>query len=161
MDNTIREIIILYFMARAANILTANGYATGIGAKVIRARKKLGEGEIPAVVIIPGAEKAENQYGFSKCKMEIRIEGIMAFGASDPSVISEKILGDLKKCFLSSYNELTSPPSGWSRSPDCIDSIVYTGGGTDEYPDDDQITVGAYAIFEVGYTTKSDDPCSQ
>lgn len=159
--NTIRELIILDFMSRLADITTAGGYNTNIGSKVIRARKKLAPAELPAVVAIPGTEKAESQYGYSKCQMEMRIEGVALFGSTDPSVMSEKILGDLKKCILAPYNALTSPHTGWSRSPDYIDSILYTGGGVEEYPDDDQITAGAYAIFEVGYTTKLDDPYSQ
>lgn len=152
MTNTIRENIILDFMARAASIRISATYATNIGTNVIRARKKLESKEVPGTVIIPGKEDSENQYGSRSCKMEMHVEGIAEFGTNDPSVISEKILGDLKKCFLS---------TSWTRSPDYIDSIVCTDGGTDEYPDDDQKTVGAYANFKVGYTEKADDPCAQ
>lgn len=159
--NTIREIIILDYLARAAVITVANGYNTGIGANVIRARKKLDPDELPGTVVIPGPEKSEAKYGQNACKMIMRVEGIVDFGTSDPSVVSEQILGDLKKCFLDPANQLTSPVSGWSRSPDYIDSIVYTEGGTQEYPDEGQVTVGAFVTFEVGYTTKLNDPYSQ
>lgn len=159
--NTIREIIILDFLARAAGITVANGYNTDIGANVLRARKKVDPDEVPVAVVIPGAEKATAKYGELSCVMTMRVEGIVDFGASDPSVVSEQILGDLKKCFLAPENKLTSPVSGWSRSPDYIDSIGYTGGGTEEYPDDGQVTVGAYVSFEVSYTTKLNDPYSQ
>jgi hypothetical protein len=84
--------------------------------------------------------------------MSIRIEGIALFGDENCSVISEKILGDLKKCILSSF---------WARSPDYIDSIIYAGGGTEEYPEAGQVSIGAAATFDVSYTTKANDPYSQ
>lgn len=159
--NSIREIIILDFMSRAATITVAGGYNIGLGEHPLRARKKIDPGELPAVVVNPGTEKSEARYGQNNCKMTMRIEGIAVFGATDPSVISEQILADLKKCFLAPANLLTSPVSGWSRSPDYIDSIIYTEGGTEEAPEDGQKTIGAFASFEVGYTTKLNDPYSQ
>jgi hypothetical protein len=93
--------------------------------------------------------------------MTMKIEGICEFGTEEPSVISERILGDLKKCIMAPENLLTSPHSGWSRSPDYIDKIIYTGGGTDDYPDDGEMTVGAFATFDVTYTENINDPCSQ
>lgn len=152
MTDTIREIITQDFMAQAELITTGNGYATGIGARVLRARKKIDPPEVPATVILPGEETAEAKYGKYSCKMIMRVEGVMVFGNSEPSVISEKILGDIKKCILS---------DSWTRSPDYISGIVYTGGGISEPPDDDQATTtGAYANFEVSYISKRNDPTS-
>jgi hypothetical protein len=161
MNDTIREFIIKDFIARLAVITIANDYATDIGTHVIRARKKLDPAELSAVVIWPGTETPVYTYGKRSCTMKMKVEGIVEFGEEDPSVIAEKILGDLKKCFLAPENLLTSPHSGWSRSPDYIDSIIYTGGGTEDYPDDGQISVGAFATFDVTYTENINDPCSQ
>lgn len=161
MSNSIRELIILDFMARVAVITVANGYNTGIGAHVLRARKKIDADELPAIVVFPGIEKAEHAYGETRCKMTMRVEGIAEFGSTDPQIMSEKILADLKKCILQPYNALTSPVTGWSRSPDYIDSIVYTEGGNEDPPEDGQTTAGAFISLEVGYTTKLNDPYSQ
>ncbi len=161
MNSTIREIVILDFIARAANIRITNGYATDCGVHVFCARKKIDSDELPATDIWPGTETPVHQYGKRSNTMKMKIEGIAEFGVSEPSVMSEKILGDLKKCFLAPENLLTSPHSGWSRSPDYIDGIVYTGGGIDDYPDDGQVSVGAYATFDVTYTENINDPCSQ
>ena len=161
MNDTIREIIIKNFIARLSVITVAHEYATACGTHVFRARKTLDPLELPATNIIPGAEKAVHQYGELQCTMTIRIEGIAEFGTENPSVISERILGDLKKCILAPQNLLSSPHSGWSRSPEYIDSIIYTGGGTDQYPDENEKTIGAYANFDVGYTTKIENPCEQ
>jgi hypothetical protein len=160
MADTIRETIIKDFLTRGAVITTANGYNTNIGANAFRARKTIDPDELPASVLWPGAEKAENQYGVSACTMQLKIEGIAVHGLTNPSVVSEQILGDLKKCFLSQYDTTTSPPTGWNRSA-YIDGIVYAGGGLDEYPDEGQLTVGAYINLEVTYHTKLDDPYAQ
>ena len=160
MSDTIREIIIKAFLTRLAVITTANGYNTSIGAKVMRAQKTVDPDDLPACDLWPGAEKAENQYGKIVCTMQIKIEGIALFGLANPSVVSEQILGDLKKCILSQYDTTTSPPIGWNHST-YIESIAYTGGGTDEYPDEKMMTVGAYITLDVTYTTKLDDPYTQ
>jgi len=150
--NTIREIIIQDFVTRLALITTAGGYATNIGTHVLRARKKIDPSELPAVIIWPGAETPYHKSGALFCVMTVKLEGIALFGTEDPSVIAEKILGDLKKCVLA---------TNWTRTPEYIDGIVYTGGGDSDSPDDGQTTAGAYVSFDVKYQTKLDDPCSQ
>lgn len=165
--DTIRELVIKDFMARAAKITVDNGYNTNIGEtisgtkEIVRARIKIDPDELPATVIWPLPEKAVAEYGQLNCTMSMRVEGIAHFGAVNPSVVAEMILGDLKKCFLAPENLLTSPHAGWSRSPDYIDGIIYTGGGTDDYPEADKKTIGAFATFDVTYHTKLDDPYSQ
>lgn len=152
MSDTIRELIIKKFVSWLPAITIANGYSTAIGGNILRARKTVDPDELPMSNIIPGTETGELKYGMQKCTMTIRIEAIVHYGSVDPSVMSEKILGDLKKCVLAPDN-LTSTPK--------IDSIIYTGGGTDEYPDDGKKTIGAYANFDVQYATKIYDPCEQ
>lgn len=152
MNETIREIVIQDLVARAAEITQDNGYATDIGANVFRARKSLDPSDLPAVVIFPGIEEAVHQYGGLSCTMPVRIEGVMLYESENPSVVSEKILGDLKMCFLG---------DDWSRSPDYIDKIVYTRGGTDDYPEEGQVSVGAMIQIDVGYASRLDDPTQQ
>lgn len=160
--DTIRELIILDFMSRLADITVAHGYNTDCGkTNVLRVRKMVDPDELPAIVVWPLPEKAEVEYGALNCAMTIRVEGIARFGAVNPSVVAEQILGDLKKCILAPENLLTSPPAGWSRSPDYIDGIVYTGGGTDEYPEEGALSVGAFATFDVTYHTKLETPYEQ
>ncbi|MEN6375583.1 MAG: hypothetical protein ABFD75_12515 [Smithella sp.] len=165
--DTIRETIIQDFLSRLAVITTANGYNTNIGAKVLRAQKGVDPGDLPISDLWPGAEKGEDIYGQTDCKMQMKIEGIAkrTLVGSPPalenaSVIAEKILGDLKKCILAQYDTTTSPPTGWNRSA-YIDSLVYTGGGTDEYPDESMQTAGAYITVDVTYHTKKGDPYTQ
>jgi hypothetical protein len=153
MSDTIREIVIRDIMARLAVVTVVNGYKTDCGVKEIqRVRKLLDPAELPAFVVWPGTEKPEQRYGELINTMSVRIEGITKFESENPSVVSEMILGDLKKCILSQT---------WTRSPDYIDKITYTGGGTDDYPDDGMISVGASATFDITYTEKIGDPYLQ
>lgn len=158
--DTIRETIIKDILARLAVITVANGYNTGIGGKVLRARKTVDPEDLPLCDVWPQPEKAENAYGQSICTMAMKIEGLTKFLTENPSVVSERILGDLKKCILSQYDATTIPPTGWNR-PAYIESIIYTGGGTDEYPDEGSVSVGAYITVDVTYMTKLDDPYTQ
>jgi hypothetical protein len=168
MTDTIREIIIQDFVARLAVITVVNGYNTNIGSTVLRARKKVDVDELPCSVVIPGIEKvAEHNGGYDKFIMPMRLEGLLEIVKTgspaewdDPSVVSEKILGDLKKCILTPENLLTSPVSGWSRSPDYISGIVYTEGGPSD-GGEDETTAGSFAMFDVAYWTKRNDPYSQ
>ena len=151
--DTIRELIIQAIIARAAVILTTGtpqAYATDIGATVLRARPKVDPTELPCTIVWPHLETAKNVYGKSRREMPVKVEGLVAFGTVDPSVISERILGDLIKCF-------TSP--AWE--PGYIESIVYQSGGVESPLDDGSISVGNQAVFLVVYDTKVGDPYTQ
>ena len=166
--NTIRELIILEFLARAAVIVNTGSpqaYSTNIGSNVIRARKSLDPDELPAIVVWPLQEENTNAYGKSKHVMQIRAEGVCKFGTTDPSVIGEQILGDLIKCFTSPTWDrrriVTSPASPVTYNSPYAESIVYTQGGTDSTMEDGAIAVGSQATFKVTYWTKIGDPFNQ
>lgn len=168
MSDTIRELIIQEFITRAAvivNTASPPDYATNIGSNVLRARPKVDPGDLPCCVIWPQPEEAEYSHGQVRHKMPIRVEGIVAFGATDPSVISERILGDLIKCFTSqSWDRrrlVASPASPVTYDDPYAESIIYQGGGTEEYPEDGSKAVGASARFLVTYWTAIGDPTDQ
>lgn len=149
--NTIRENIIGQIMSRLAVITKLNGYATDIGTNVFRVRKSLESSDLPASSVFPEPETAEAKYGGLTLTMPVRIEALATFGAENPSVISELMLGDLIRA-------ITDP--AWVRSPQYDEAIRYHSGGTDEYPNEEDLTVGVSALFEVVYTTRIGDPCS-
>lgn len=167
MAATIRESIILELLARAAAIRAvaspASGYLTDIGQRVLRARPKIDPEDLPCVVIWPQPESAENLHGQSRRRMPVKIEGLALFGAESPSVVAERILGDLIRCF-------TAP--GWDRRrlvagspavwlPPYAESIAYHGGGVESPPEDGALVVGVQATFEVVYCTAIGDPYTQ
>jgi hypothetical protein len=153
MADTIREIIIQEIIARLAVITIANGYNTDCGLKVFRARKRVDDdNDLPCLVVWPGPETAEKVFGSLQCKMTVRLEGFALFGSENASVVSERILGDIIKA-------MTSPL--WSRSPDYVDSIIYSSGGAEDYPDEGNISVGSQATFTIGYSVALGDPYNQ
>lgn len=164
MADTIRELIIQELIARAAVIRTTT-YNTDIGKNVFRVRQKVDPSELPCINIKPQPEEAEHAHGQVRHRMPVRIEGIAAFGSLVPSVIAEKILGDIIKCFTSqSWDRrrvVTSPASPVTYLDPYIESIVYEGGGTDEYPEDGTLTIGASVSLKITYWTAIGDPYSQ
>ena len=164
--NTIRELIILEFLARAAVIVNTGSpqaYSTNIGTNIIRARKSLDPDELPAVVIWPLPEENTNAYGKCKHTMQIRADGIAKFGTTDQSVIGEQILGDLIKCFTSTTWDRRRPKATSPVTYDSpyAESIVYTSGGTDSTLEDGAVAVGSQATFTVTYWTKIGNPYEQ
>ena len=153
MSDTIREKILLQIMTRLSIIKVSGGYHTNIGDRVLRVRKAIDPDELPASVLWPLPEEAEQlSYGNLRCSMPIKVTAFLNFGAENPSVVSEKVLGDLIKCLTS---------SSWVRSPDYISDIAYRGGGSDEYPEEGETVVGTHADFAVVYETENGDPYSQ
>ena len=165
MSDTIREKIIQQIVTRLAVITTTNGYNINLGAKVERVRRSLDPSDLPACVVFPQPETAEPLHGFMTVTMPIRIEGIAEFGATNPSVIAEQILGDLIKAMTSPTWDrrivVTSPASPVTYLDPYDDAILYKGGGTDQYPNDEDLTVGASALFDVTYTVKIGNPYEQ
>ena len=165
--NTIREEIILELLARAAVIRTTGSpqaYATDIGATVLRARPKVDPDELPCCIVWPQPEEAENAHGLSRHRMPVQIEGLAKFGTADPSVIAERILGDLIKCFTSPAWDrrrlVASPASPVTYLSPYAESIVYQSGGPTT-PEDGAISVGCSAKFMVTYWTAIGDPYAQ
>ncbi|MBN2397101.1 MAG: hypothetical protein JXI32_01870 [Deltaproteobacteria bacterium] len=152
MSDTIREKIIGQIMDRLATIKVSAGYNTDIGENVLRVRRSLDSDELPGCVLWPLPEVTEQLYGRAKCTMPVKITAFAEFGAVNPSVVSEKILGDLIKC-------LTAP--SWTRTPEYISDLAYSGGGSDEYPEEGETVIGTHGDFTVVYETKNGDPYSQ
>lgn len=178
--DTIRELIIKEFLARAAVIRKvlspASGYYSDIGAHVLRAQLRVDPAEeVPCTVVWPGVDEAEAIHGQSRIKMPVKVEGISFFGPEaiarglaavdeKASMVAERILGDLVKGFASpswDRRRLVPGSSPASYLPAYADSIVYQGGGTEEYPEEGSSTVGVAARFLVTYCTALGDPYTQ
>jgi len=168
MPDTIRELIIQEFATRGAtlrNTASPPAYATDMGSHVFRARVRVDPSELPCCVIWPLAEEAENAHGMVRHRMTIRVDGIVAFGSESPSVVGERMHGDLIKCFTSTSWDrrriAESPESPVTYEQPYAESIVYEGGGIEEYPEEGSISVGVQVRFLVTYWTKIGDPYNQ
>jgi hypothetical protein len=150
MANTIREQIILAFVAAMSVVTVANGYNSDAGLNVVRARRNLDPLELPCIVIWPGTETLDSdQYGGKFYAMKLGIESHSLFGSENPSVMSEKMLGDLVKSVFS--QEITS----------LADQIIYESGGTDSYPDTGDTAIGVKITLNVKYNYLIGNPYSQ
>lgn len=148
MADTIRETLIQEIATALATVLTANGYNTECGQNVQRGIKQIDPDNLPAISVFPGIENATRAYGCSTCVMNLRLEGIAAFGSNNPSGVAEQILGDLIKAMF--------------QPLDTIDGDVkYVSGGIEEYPEPGEKVIGVPANFEITYRTVAGDPYSQ
>ncbi len=95
MADTIREQIISAIETKVAEVLTAKGYNTGIGANVFRALARLDPDDAPCIVIWPGEEAVDSESRDHAVTMNVHVEGFKEYGDSNPSEVYEAILGDL------------------------------------------------------------------
>lgn len=150
MSLTIREKIIRQFLLRAEAITVAGGYSTNLGSNVFRATRSYDPKNLGALVIWPMPETAtEKCYRVYECSMTMRVEGLAFYGEEDKSIVAERILGDMIRCFMSRT---------WTRDPELTTDIAYKGGGTDTYPEEEDKSVGAYAEFLVTYEMDLGEP---
>jgi hypothetical protein len=147
MSETTRELIIQAFAARASSMTIANGYPLNIGATVIRGIKEVDPSLLPATSIFPQPETAvPSGSGEYIITMPVRVEAIDFYGTTNPSVVGEVLLGILRAGYMK------------SALSDLIDTIQYSAGGVDEYPDANQCTIGASATFIVTYFSNINNP---
>lgn len=153
--NTIRELIIQQLVARAAvirNTASPPLYSTDIGAHVFREREDVDPSDLPCEVVWPQTEAAENTHGATRIRMNVQIDGLVKFGSSDPSAVSEQILGDIVKCFMT--------PGWYETTPKYIESMIYKSGGKSQPTKSGAQIVGMPVIFLVTYWTATGDPFS-
>jgi hypothetical protein len=92
---TIREQIITAIESKLEEGLVSKGYAVNCGNGVFRAVRPADPDDLPMIVFFPGVETVAREYGKNALSMPIRVEGLASFGTVNPSVMSERILGDL------------------------------------------------------------------
>ena len=145
MSDTRRERIIQAVVARAATIAIDDGFNTDIGLNVFRAISKVDPTLLPACVIFPLVETSEKIGGGDYlCSMPVKIEAIALVGTDNPSIVSELILGDIRKAM-----------TGSAITP-LIEEILYASGGTNDYSRKDTVVVTAQLTIK--YFSKITDP---
>ena len=145
MSDTKRELIIQAFLDRAATITTANGYNTDMGLNTFRAISKIDPSRLPACVVYPLSETTERIGGGAYlCTMPLRAEAVAITGITNPSVLAEKMLGDIRQAFMGS--SITA----------LIEEITYTSGGTNDYTKNDSVSVTAN--FTIKYFSTISNP---
>lgn len=163
MSDTIREQIIQKFAIQLATLTKANGFNYDLGAggvrnelnpdgSILRAPPyNIPIEQLPFVTFFPGMD-ADVSFVYQKVRqtMSIIARGYMVYGTENPSVMGEKILGDLIK-------GLTS--SDWTS--EMADEISYQGGGIEEYPTEEHPAVVSICQVGITYKTVNGDPYTQ
>ena len=145
MSDTKRELIIQACLVRAASITTANGYNTDMGLNTFRAISKIDPSRLPACIVYPFSETAERVGGGEYlCTMPLRAEAVALTGITNPSVLAEQMLGDMRQAFMGT--SITT----------LIEEIAYTSGGTNDYSKNDSVSV--IANFTIKYFSTISTP---
>ncbi len=140
MADTIRELIIQDIVAALESL---SGYG-----EVYRGRTYFSPDELPAVSVLPGIESGEKQYGAQILTMPVQVHAVQVVGDNNPSELSETVLGDLIDVLI--YGAI-----------DRINGMTYTGGGVEDYPDEDDQAVSVQISIEIEYSTVIGDPYNQ
>lgn len=151
---TIREQIITGFELLLGSVTTANGYHSDAGLNVVRCRKSLDPSELPCIVLWPGMEIAERaDYGETFYSMRMGIAFHELLNGENPSVVVERMLGDLVQSVFSSGANGTQKILH-------VDSILYESGGADTYPDTGALSVSCIINLQVKYNYLYGNPYS-
>ena len=150
MADTIREQIIAAALVQLAKINTTNLYQYTMSTPK-RGVKNIDARDYPLSVAFPGTEENERAFGKDILTFSLRVESHHFIGGANPSVIQEKMLGDLRK-------NLSNPSDKWTTK---AEDIVYSDGGPAEQPDAEDTTTAVYAVFTIKYKTAIGNPYSQ
>lgn len=87
---------------RLATIRTAAGYASEMGARVLRGRKRLDASHLPCAVIVEmGVEILDQRTGAVKVAHKMALEGHSACDANNPNDTGHDLIADIKKAVFS------------------------------------------------------------
>lgn len=147
---TIREQIIAAAQTKLADITTAKGYRTNIGANVVLTRYELDPEELPACIVWPKPEDVERAYGANECSMGLAIEAISAHGSLAPVTVSESMLADVIEC-------LTGATWTWAFTTGTIeievgDALTGAVSGATMYVQAITVTSGSWAGHDAAGT---------
>ena len=147
MADTRRELIIQEALTQLAKITVANGYQYTMSTPK-RGVKNIDTKDFPLSVVFPAVEENERKFAKNVLTFSIRVESHAIVGSVNPSIIQEKMLGDLIK-------NLTNPSDAWTTK---TEDIAYFGGGPAEQPEAEDTTTAVYAIFTIKYKTNIGSP---
>lgn len=132
---------------RMAQISMASGYATDIGARVYRGRRKLDESCVPCSILLEGDDGPMSQQGTDvKLKQKYLLEGHATCDPNNPNDIGLGIVADLKRAVFTE-----------EELPGCFSGIKYLGRAIQ--PREDGLGIVAASIeIEVSFAEDLSSP---
>ena len=143
MADSIRELIIQDLHTACKTIARYDD------ANIVRGKTFFRKDELPGLAIFPGVEESAREYGRQKSTMPVEVSAAAVPGLVNCSVFAETLLAEIIDAVIGSM--------GRTR----IDSLAYTGGGVDDWPDAGDQAVTLTATFSIEYTTDIGDPYNQ
>lgn len=119
-----------------------------------------GSNKIRSGDTITGVDSSATGY---MCDLEVT-SGTWAGGDAAGNLTLRRLSGTFQAESITSAvvqgDSISSKSAVESTTNSLAESIIYAGGGTDEYPDDDDISVGVSAMFNIKYITETGNPYS-
>lgn len=139
---------------RLATITTVNGYATNIGGKVLRGRRRLDKSHLPCAVVIERDDEVKAEQVLAKrvhqAKVACRLllEGHAECDADNPNVVGHQIIADIKKAIFGSVISY--------GSDDAVLGIHYAGRSIAPREDGTDVVAAAVEVMLEFVETLSD-----
>lgn len=104
--------IALAINARLQGILTASGYETNIGARVLRGRRRLGPEHLPCAVLIERDDDIldQSRTGDVKLAQKYVVEGHAECDPDNPNDYGHKLVSDIKRALFTGKFRVESIP---------------------------------------------------
>jgi len=138
-------------MTRLESWTTDSGFNYSCGQTARRTAQNIEYDDLPACVLWPGSETAEQRYGQNVCEMIVKVEALVQAGTTNPSVIQEKLLGDAIKIMTDPDVEISN----------LIEDIAYTEGGPAGIAKPEEKVAAVFANFKIKYSTLIGNPYLQ
>jgi hypothetical protein len=142
--STIREQITTAIESKLEEVLVSKGYAVNCGNNVFRGIKPTDPDDLPAIAFFPGVETIAREYGRGALSMPVRVEGVAIFGTTNPSVVSEKILGDLIEA-MAGKKWVVPFTSGGTYRIKAGDTVEGASSGATGYVESVSVSSGTWA----------------
>lgn len=130
---------------RLATITVVNDYATDIGGKILRGRRRLDKTHLPCAVIIERDDEVKNEQVIAgrthqaKVAYKLILEGHAACDADNPNVVGHQIVADIKKAIFST-------PITYGTK-DAVLGIHYAGRSIAPREDGTDVVAAAVEVF--------------
>lgn len=150
------ERAIIAIVAQLATILTAGGYHTNAGAKVVRARRSFTKAECPAISVFEVGETPKDGTGRTMVMtVELEIDVHVSCTQEDTGTLLGLAKADVKQC-LGAWDCDGGVKDGAGR----LGALVY-GGATGNAREDGAATESVTLKYSIAITEARKDPAKQ
>ncbi len=149
-SNSIRARILAALGSRAEALVAIMPDGLSQGMDLTWARQALSPGELPLINILPQPETAERSYGVDRMTFPVQIAVACLLGDYRPIELAEDLLAKMRSVL----------PAADPTLGGLAEDMRYTGGGVEDYPEDEDQALVVITQWEIVYETQGNDPDS-